>query len=140
MYTLGALQVDTNEYILPHKAEKGKSYECVSCNKKVILKKGNIRKHHFAHYSQGNTCSYYDHPNESELHYDAKHKIAELLKDKKKISITWECPKSVRNGTNCGTSEPDMCHDIHYNKYDKVVVEYRFDNFVADVAVINKGK
>ena len=69
---LGAIDIDKNMYVTPSNAIKGNSYKCIECDKKVILKKGKIRIPHFAHYAQTNTCHYYDHPNEAQIHKDAK--------------------------------------------------------------------
>ena len=46
---LGALDVETNKYILPCNANKSKEYKCIDCNKRVILKKGSIRIPYFSH-------------------------------------------------------------------------------------------
>jgi len=64
---LGAIDTETNKYVSPTKSLKGKNYKCIECDKKVILRKGTIRKVHFAHYAQTNVCNYYDHPNESQI-------------------------------------------------------------------------
>lgn len=135
MYQLGAIQIDNNEYDLPYKADKNKQYKCIGCQQKVILKKGNIRKVHFAHYSQTNHCVYFEHPNESELHKEAKYKLASWLKEKKSISIAWQSCK-------CGTFDGSMWHEIKYEENDNVVIEYRDVNnkYVADIAIVNGDK
>ena len=142
MYQLGALQVDNNEYTLPFKAEKNTNYKCIGCQQKVILKKGSIRKCHFAHYSQSN-CVYYEHPNESEIHKEAKYKLASWLKEHKPIKFIWMCCKTRYDGNSCGTHESaGMEHDIKYDVNDTIVIEYRDINnkYIADVAIINEGK
>jgi hypothetical protein len=141
MYQLGAINVITNEYVLPYKAEKNNKYKCIDCQKKVVLKKGNVRKCHFAHYSQNN-CSYYEHPNESELHKEAKYKIASWLKENKSIMLIWECCKIEYNGKRCETMESGMEFNIHYEENDTVIIEHRDTNnkYIADVAVINNNK
>jgi competence CoiA-like predicted nuclease len=93
MYILGALNKQTNQYILPNKAEKNVEYICIDCKQKVIFRKGEVRVAHFAHYSPTNNCSYYEHPNESQLHKDAKYKLADWLKNKMKIIIDFDCPE-----------------------------------------------
>ena len=75
---LGAIEIETNKYVSPTEALKGKNYKCIECDKKVIIRKGTIRKAHFAHYVQTNICTYYDHPNESQIHKDAKMLMAKL--------------------------------------------------------------
>jgi len=58
---------------------------------------------HFAHYhnksdSQGSPeCTYCEHPNESELHKNAKHKLASWLQQRRKITVRFEC-QSCRDG------------------------------------------
>jgi hypothetical protein len=134
---LGGLDIKTNEYIIPSKAIKGKDYKCIDCDKKVILRKGSVRKAHFAHYAQTNTCHYYDHPNESQIHKDAKMLMAQLLKDKKQILFKWDCK-------NC--CEEDFCSNddstIINKDGDEVFTEYRSkDNkWIADVAIINNNE
>ena len=79
---LGAIDISTELYTPPYKANKKTKYKCICCNELVIFKKGEIRKLHFSHYSQSQ-CLYYDHPNESQIHKEAKL----LLNDKRKIII-----------------------------------------------------
>ncbi len=140
-HELGAIQTDTNEYVLPYKAEKNKNYKCIGCQQKLILKKGNIRKCHFAHYSD-TSCTYFEHPNESDLHKEAKHKLAYWLKQKHRINIDWDCCKIGYNGRRCGTFFSGMGDTIEYEENDKVEIEYRDVNnkYIADIAVINNNK
>ena len=140
-HELGAIQTDNNEYVLPYKAEKNKNYKCIGCQQKLILKKGNIRKCHFAHYSD-TSCSYFEHPNESELHKEAKHKLASWLKQQKTIGIFWSCCKTGYNGRRCGTFFSGMGDTVEYEENDKVEIEYRDVNnkYIADIAVINNNK
>lgn len=142
MNQFGAIEIDNNLYVLPYKAEKNKQYKCISCNEKVILKKGNIRKVHFAHYFQTNTCSYYEHPNESEIHKEAKFKLASWLKDNKHIDIFWSCCKTQYNGYKCGASYGETEYNIKYDENDNVEIEYRDVNnkYLADIAIINNNK
>jgi len=133
---LGALELETKKYTLPFRAEKGKAYICTHCEQKVILRKGKVRRAHFAHFSPTNTCSYYDHPNESQLHKDAKYKLAERLRDKFIINISNSCPK-------CTASPTDMEDiQIEYQENYVVIVEYRDPNnkYIADIAVLNNNK
>lgn len=138
MFILGAINVETNSYVTPIKGEKGQSYKCIDCNKKVILRKGNIRIAHFAHHSKTNTCTYYEHPNESQIHKDSKLKISEWLKSKQKIEIDSYCAKcSSWPGNN-------ECNEIviEYKEGDEVIIEYRdpLNKYIADVALINNGQ
>ena len=45
-----ALQVDTQMYVHPSAANRSKGFVCLECGQKVILKRGDIRESHFAHY------------------------------------------------------------------------------------------
>ena len=137
---LGALDTETNKYTSPTEALKGQTYKCVDCDKKVILRKGTIRKAHFAHYAQTNICSYYDHPNESQIHKDAKLLMVKLLEDKKRIQFCWECKySSCKTSSDCYAFQD--IPSIVYKEGDEVNVEYRDkDNkWIADVAIVNNG-
>ncbi len=133
---LGALDIQTNEYVSPINALKNKQYKCADCDKRVILRQGNIRVHHFAHYSETNTCSYYDHPNEAQIHKDAKLLLQKLMNDKRLLGFHWEC---------------DLCGYFHafqgepsftYKEGDKAILEYRDKEgkWIADVALVNNGE
>ena len=132
---LGAIELSSGNYCRPNQASKENSYKCAECDQRVILRKGSIRRPHFAHYSK-RECSYYEHPNESQLHKDAKYRMAEILKQKLDISIGWTCVNSNCRGSN-GNS-----NDVIYKDGDEVVIEYRDPGgkYIADVAIINEGK
>jgi hypothetical protein len=136
---LGAIDIETNQYVSPNDAVKEKTYRCIDCSNNVIVKKGEIRKHHFAHYAQTNTCSYYDHPNESQIHKDAKMLMAKLLKEKKLIQFIWDCHEC---GTSSDVYELQETPSIIHKDDDEVKIEYRDkDNkWVADVAIVNKDE
>ena len=131
---VGAIDNLTNAYTLPSNAVKDRSYKCPDCNQKVIPRKGNIRKHHFAHLNLSK-CQYFEHPNESQQHKDAKFKLAERLKSKFKILINNSCPK-------CTSSSVLDNYEYKYDDKDDVIIEYRDPNnrYVADIAVLNGGK
>jgi hypothetical protein len=131
----GAIDCLTQAYVQPVKAEKGREYKCADCNEKVVFRKGSVRKPHFAHMNTSN-CQYFEHPNESQQHKDAKLKLAEWLKQQFKIQINNSCPKC--------TIHPAVYDDEEY-KYDvgdSVVIEYRDPKhkYVADIAVLNNNK
>ncbi len=136
MYSLGAVDTITNEYTQPADAERGKEYKCMECDQRVVAKKGSVRRAHFAHYAPTNTCTYYEHPNESQLHKDAKYKLAEWLANCRPLEITWPCPKC--GGHTGGETE----YEVLYIDGDEPVIEYRDPNgkYVADVALLNNGQ
>jgi len=132
---LGAIDVSSGEYCRPNNASKDKSYKCADCDQRVILRKGEIRRPHFAHYSK-RECSYYEHPNENQIHKDAKFRMAEILKQKLQVSFGWKC----QNEKCIGSNHDEV--DIEYKDGDEAVIEYRSPDksYVADVALINNGK
>jgi hypothetical protein len=141
-YRLGAIDTETNVYTPPFQALKGRAYKCLDCDKKVILRKGEIRVAHFAHYAQTTTCSYYEHPSEAQIHKDAKLLLAKLLNEKKPLRFTWCCNYKSNYGKECGgdyafTDKPS----IKYKSGDEVILEYRDPQkrWVADVAIVNNG-
>lgn len=133
---LGAFDASSNEYIAPKYATKDKEYKCIDCGNRVILRKGDIRVPHFAHYTQTSRCSYYEHPNESQLHKDAKFLMAQLLKEKRGIYFQRDCVDCKGDYGFQGESS------IVYKEGDDVVIEYRdkANKYVADVALINNGE
>lgn len=137
--SLGALHSSSNKYVLPTMALKTETYKCLECNKQVILKHGKIRRAHFAHYAQTNICGYYDHPNEAQIHKDAKLLLAKLLNDRALLQFCWNCE-------NCcnGYSPFNACDEpsVIYKEGDEVVTEFRDKNnkWIADVTLINKGE
>jgi hypothetical protein len=134
MYSLGAVDAATNEYTQPVDADPAKVYKCVECDQRVVPRKGQVRRHHFAHYASTNTCTYYEHPNESQLHRDSKYKLAEWLLNTD-LLITWTCTKCTLYKCNEATIRV-KCEDV-----DEVVAEYRDPNgkYVADVAALKDG-
>lgn len=131
---LGVIEKATNTYTLPSKAVKGVEYSCVDCGQRVILRRGPIRKAHFAHFSAETKCHFYEYPNESQIHKDAKFKLAERLKQKFKIQIDNSCPEcSLYDGVD---------HFVKYEDGDEVIIEYRDSNgkYIADVAITKDNK
>lgn len=123
---MGAINKITNEYSSPSFAKKTNNYQCPDCNADVVLRQGNINRHHFAHKSLNN-CSYYDHPSESDIHKEAKNIIKSKLDNKQSINIYSQC--------TCGYTK-----SFNLDKYEgKAMLEYRFDFNglkIADVALV----
>jgi hypothetical protein len=128
---LGALNTKTNKYTRPNEADKISEYKCIECSEKVIFKKGMIRIPHFSHYAHSN-CTYYDHPNESQIHKDAKLKIKDLLKNGNTLQFNNFCRKC----------KSDNEQKIICEENDDVVLELRdvSGQWIADVAVIDQNK
>jgi hypothetical protein len=139
--TLGAIDQESKQYVFPYEAVKGREYRCIDCDQKVIFRRGELRKAHFAHYAPTNTCNYYDHPNESQLHKDAKLLMARLLTERKKFQFVWNCAYPACHGTLSSCYTLKECSSIDYKDGDEVVLEYRDKDgkWIADVAIVNKG-
>jgi hypothetical protein len=120
----------------------------MDCGEKVILKRGEIRRSHFAHHHNSSSqCTYYSHPSESQIHKDAKHKLALFLRQQRDINILWECPNknTLDHPRYLSTRYENYrcigegCTRVTHQSEDRVEVEYRdpAGRFVADVAVLN---
>lgn len=93
---LGAFRSSDYKYISASIASKGELYKCPECNTEVILKKGNIRQHHFAHKS-GTACKYFESPTESQIHKDAKLWLCMLLSSKRELICSRPCNQCSYN-------------------------------------------
>jgi hypothetical protein len=129
----GAIDIATELYTPPYKANKKTQYKCICCNELVIFKKGEIKKPHFSHYSKSQ-CQYYDHPNESQIHKEAKLLLCHLLNSKRKIIINNICCKCKIN----------INTEIKYKSSSEAYTEYRVtDNNIIniyDVVLLSKNK
>lgn len=127
-FPLGALL--NGNYVLPYNAERGLEYKCPGCNEFVIVKKGNIKNHHFAHKPDSN-CKFYHHPGEGEIHKMTKYIIADLVKKRKMNVVRLD---------DCSVCSVYRNITIEYEEGDEVLTEYRVhDKCIVDIAVINNG-
>jgi competence protein CoiA len=100
-----------------------KPFFCPACSKEVILKKGNVREHHFAHVP-GTDCIY--GKGESQLHYRVKREIYQALKNHPNCS---KCePERVLKGVR-----PDISLMI-----DKTYVAIEVQHTAISIEEINK--
>lgn len=133
-FSMGAINKSTNTYEYPIIANKLNKYECPSCERDVILKKGKIKKPHFAHYKTDNPCHYYDKPSESQIHKDAKMLMQTLLNNKQKLDIYRQCSYCVFS---------DKLHSLNYTPDCKAVIEHKFEynnsKKSADVALVDNN-
>jgi hypothetical protein len=124
----GAINVITNAYEIPTEASKQNSYICPCCKKPAILRKGQIRRHHFAHRSDSK-CALYS-SGESEIHKAAKTVLACQLQQLNVFNIRTSCTHCMKHIQNNITLPP---------RYD-VIQEYKFTHKgqprIADVAVV----
>lgn len=131
---LGAIKKDTKEYIYPKIGNKYDEYLCPECNNDLIFVDGKIRKKHFRHkINKKNPCTYYDHPNESQIHKDAKFLLKKIIDEKYDVNIVRHCDKCNEKNN----------YEIIINDMYNVELEYRFNyngTKIADVACIEKDK
>jgi hypothetical protein len=137
---MGALNKQTNEYEYPAIASKSNCYKCPDCDRDVTFKKGEINRPHFAH-KQNDACDYYDRPNETQIHKDAKNLLYTLLKNKTELNIKRKCVRC--NGIYHVDGEWKGHTISHYNYEDgspTPMIEYPFkynnSNKRADVALV----
>lgn len=89
---LGALNKNTREYVCPKMANKKDKYVCPDCDRDLIFVNGKIKIQHFRHsITNNNPCNYYDKPNETQIHKDAKLLMKKILEDKTKLSFYRKC-------------------------------------------------
>mgnify|MGYP005996978135 CR=1 FL=1 len=89
---LGGINKTTLKYTLARLADKKNKYKCPDCNKDIILKKGTIKAHHFAHYKDDvHPCNYYSKPSESQIHKDGKMLMKSILEEQRSVSMFRKC-------------------------------------------------
>jgi hypothetical protein len=143
-FSMGAINKTTNKYEYPKIANKINKYKCPFCEKCVIFRNGKIKQPHFAHYKSDNPCSYYDRPNESQIHKDAKMLMKRLLDDKYMIFISRYCNYCHTNNRPFNYSDDYDILSDEYTENTKTYIEYKFkhndSNKSADVAVVENDK
>ena len=134
---LGAYIKGTTNYVYPGIANKSEKYICPDCSKDLILRKGKIRVHHFAHAKSDNPCSYYDKPSEGQIHKDAKMLLKTVLESGKQLTIFWHCTSE-----EC-PEESDEYEIPIVSDTSSIRLEYRFNHNglkIADVAYIDNNE
>ena len=136
-FSMGAINKTTNKYEYPKIANKINKYKCPFCEKDVIFRNGKIKQPHFAHCKSDNPCSYYEKPNETQIHKDAKLLMKTLLDNKNNILFYRECSECVLEEN---TIFEYKITDNDYNKNTIASIEYRFNynnsTRSADVALV----
>ena len=132
--SMGAVDAETGNHVYPAVGQKGRNYKCPECGKPVIFKHGPIKAKHFAHKANSN-CSFYDHPNESQIHREAKKQMCALLNNKGNLTIQRPCLK-------CPNMK-DYKFSEFYTETSLGKEEHRFNynnsNYSADVALLDNG-
>lgn len=129
-----------NHLICAEGAEKGRDYFCPSCGEKMILRKGTIRRPHFAHKVNTEHCSY-----ESYLHIIAKKQICKCFNESTRFMISFKA-KDICAVTDCplGANNPcswDTSREYSLKQYyNKCIEEVQVDSFRTDLLLcpINK--
>lgn len=131
---MGAINKFTKHYCCAKLADKKEKYICPECNKDLIIRKGTKRIHHFAHYKKDNPCNYYNNPNETQIHKDAKLALKQILETGINLKIIRKCCSC-----ECNIYNWDIPNLKNYN----IVIEHRFDFNnslkIADLAVLSKN-
>jgi hypothetical protein len=138
----GAIDTETQAYVVPRNASRGRNYVCVDCSQRVVFRCGDVRLPHFAHFTPSIKCTYYNTTApESDQHKHAKQLLKTWLIARKPITFGWACKAQTKFGS-CNTMSSDTEHSIEYKDGDEVVLEYRDParKYIADVAVVNSGQ
>lgn len=111
------------------KVESGLACGCIcpACGDKLIAKKGQVVRHHFAHHSK-EPCEY---GLETALHLAAK----EIIASAKEMTIP-----QVRVIFPKGCKPSILIHESMVVKIDRVELEKRFDDIIPDIAVYSGNK
>jgi len=136
---MGAININTNKYEYPIIANKANKYKCPSCERDVIFRNGKINIAHFCHLKSDCPCSYYNKPNESQIHKDAKLLMKTLLDNKQIINIYRKCYYCNDKPIFFLTIKNEECYDDV-----SVELEHRFDfnnsKKSADVALLKNNE
>jgi hypothetical protein len=128
--SLGARSKSTDKYVMPHRGEKTDKYVCPGCEADVVLCKGDVRRHYFRHTAKC-ACSYFDHPSESQIHKDAKSRLAARLRAGEELNVERFC-------SQCATSVGEW--EVKLEAGCRATKEHRFQHEgrlrIADVAVL----
>jgi hypothetical protein len=129
---MGAVEIETSNHVYPAVALKGRNYKCPECQKPVIFRNGKIKAKHFAHTANSN-CTFYSHPNESEIHREAKRQMCAYLNNKRSLIIQRKCLICPH------MKEYELSK--FYTESSSAKVEHHFDpnnrKYSADVALID---
>ena len=118
LFRLGAINKRTGKYTSPTQAHKPDGFMCIDCGNDVIIRKGEIRVHHFAHCKEDMKCDFYNKPTETQIHRSAQLLLQYVLEQKIPLTIYDKCVKCDKTGT----------YNIHeVSEHSSIVIEYRFE-------------
>jgi hypothetical protein len=118
-----------NKLVDVSQVDKGLECGCVcpACGHQLIARKGNIKVHHFAHHKSSECAGAL----ETALHLAAK----EILDKYKRIRIP-----EVSAQIGVGYGDPVQLYNEQTLQFDKVLLEKRYDDLIADLTVEINGK
>lgn len=122
-------------------ALKGENYHCPYCKERMIIKEGQKKRKHFAHYRKTENCSY-----ETYLHSLAKKRIEEWFNTFAVLKIGLYGKQPCIHYDNCIWGEKGTCTRrglIIYNLktfYNTIEIEKKYKGFIPDLLLINKDK
>jgi competence CoiA-like predicted nuclease len=148
MLSLGALNKKTNKYVHPFEANKKDQYICPDCNKDLIIRKGDIKIHHFANCKF--CCNEIDISellviNDNKYHKNCYNEIELLIKEIKKNISTSYCSqtkcclcnfslvKNISDIININTNTTESISRIFFIKLkNKLFHKQCYNNFKLD--------
>lgn len=138
--------LDENEKIIEVSlAVKGGNYHCPYCKERMIIREGQKKRKHFAHYRNTEHCSY-----ETYLHSLAKMRIEEWFNSDKDFGIEIKVLQPCKNYDKCIWKNlyynSHLCNKeeiIKYNLkgyYNNIAVEKKYKGLIPDLLLTNNGK
>lgn len=134
---MSVFAIDENgKLVHPTNAERGNIYRCIGCDEKLILRQGDIKCHHFAHYSGGNCSS---SSGETYEHKYAKAIVSYALREYGKISfyMNYKCSNDYTEKIL------SICETLIYNPSSIIVEEYHMtyngNRIIPDIAIVRDG-
>ncbi len=121
--------------IHPRNATKSNIYRCIGCNEVLILRQGDIKCHHFAHYSGGNCSS---SSGETYEHKYAKAIVSHALKEYGKISfyMNYKCSKGTFGS---GFHHETLIYDPSFTIVEEYRMNYNGNLIIPDIAIVKNG-
>lgn len=113
-------------------------YFCPYCHNEMILKRGQIRQWHFAH--KTDKCSY-----DNYLHSIAKRLIADWFNKSEHTILTMNCINQCNQYKKCSIYNENICSITIQKSFDlkkyysKCFLEYKYNNFIADIYCEHKS-
>jgi len=124
----GAIRVSTGIYETPQQAIPHEDYRCLGCPGLCFLRNGDIRRPHFAHRKEENTCQHFERMGSNGE--TAQHKIAKLI-----IKNILDTKRDFSIVRMCHLCKQDELFYIPVKDILEVIVEAEVSNGRADVLI-----